>query len=86
LVLATLSLVLYAFLVAPHVHAMSDNPRDCPVWAAHGAAGAAVETPDIALEPPTFATVVSDRAPQSFRLTSHHVASFEARAPPTSIA
>jgi len=86
LVLATLSLALYAFVVAPHVHALSDNPKDCPIWVAHGAAGAAVEAPDVALALPEFASVVSDRAPAPFRLVTHSIAPFAARAPPASIA
>ena len=84
-VLATLALALYALVVAPHVHANTDNLKDCPVWAAHGAAGPAVETPDVALALPNFALAASDRVPTRVRLVARSIAPFAARGPPVFI-
>jgi hypothetical protein len=85
LALATLSLALYAIVVAPHIHANADTVRDCPVWTAHGSAGTAVATPEIACVAPEFAAVVSDFAPAENFFAARVQRSHSARAPPVSI-
>ena len=86
LVLATLSLALFALVVVPHVHATTaDNASSCPIWAAHGPAGAAVEAPDIVLATVDYGTAASDPIP-SCDVPSARVAHlFSARAPPVAI-
>ena len=86
LVLATLSLALYTLVVAPHVHAANESPNDCPVWAAHGPAGAAVEAPEIVLDAPAYVVVASDPLPSSDIVVARAGRPFAARGPPASIA
>jgi len=86
LALATLSLALFAFVVAPHVHAAGDNPKACPIWAAHGPAGAAVEAPPVVVATPDVAPIASDPTPQGDVAFARAVAPFAARAPPFPIA
>jgi len=82
LVLATLSLAIYTFVVAPHVHASQESPNDCPCWAAHGPAGAAVDAPEIAVAAPDYTIVTSDPTPALDAPATPGTAPFAARAPP----
>ena len=87
LVLATLSLALFALVVVPHVHATTvDNPQSCPIWAAHGPAGAAVETPEIGVAAVETIGAASDRIASSDAPLATGAHSFSARAPPAFIA
>jgi hypothetical protein len=85
LALATLSLALFAVVVAPHVHANADTARDCPVWMAHGAAGAAVAAPDIVIAAPEFSQAVSDLSPTHIIFVARIQRPNTARAPPVTI-
>jgi hypothetical protein len=84
LVLASLSLALFALVVVPHVHAAADNPQSCPIWAAHGPAGAAVETPEIALASVDYVAASSDPVQSGAAPTARVALPFSARAPPAS--
>jgi hypothetical protein len=86
LALATLSLALYALVVAPHVHAAADNPNTCPIWAAHGPAGASIEPPDVVLPAARCAFVASDALPSDDAPAARAAHAFSARGPPLSIA
>jgi len=86
LVLATLSLALFAFVVSTHVHPAGENPYQCPIWAAHGPAGAGVETPEIVLVSPECVVVVSDGFRVGAVPATRRDRPFAARAPPVSIA
>jgi hypothetical protein len=86
LVLATLSLAIFAFVVSTHVHPANENPNQCPIWAAHGPAGAGVETPDIVLVAPGYVVVASDPAHTEAVPAVRRLRPFAARAPPVFIA
>ena len=86
LALASLSLALFALVVVPHVHAAADNPNTCPIWAAHGPGGTAVEAPEIVLAAPDYAAIVSDPVSSRDAPIARAVHPFSARAPPASIA
>jgi hypothetical protein len=83
-----LSLALFALVVVPHVHASAagDNPNHCPIWAAHGPAGAAVDTPEIALAAVDYIAASSDPPPSAGAPIARVAQSFSARAPPASTA
>lgn len=87
LALASLALVLFTLVVVPHVHATTaDNPNSCPIWAAHGPAGAAVAAPEIVVASVDYAVVVSDPIPSCDAPAARTAHPFSARAPPASIA
>jgi hypothetical protein len=56
---------------------------DCPIWMAHGAAGAALPAPAVALPPPVAETAAARRSPTEASV-SRPPAPFAARAPPDS--
>ena len=86
LALATLSLALFALVVVPHVHATTaDNSNTCPIWAAHGPAGAAVETPDVVLAAIDYGAAASDPIPSCAAPSARVARLFSARAPPVAI-
>jgi hypothetical protein len=86
LALASLSLALFALVVVPHVHAAADNPTSCPIWAAHGPAGAAVETPEVALAAFDYGVASSDPIPSHSAPPTRAAHPFSARAPPAFVA
>ena len=86
LVLASLSLALFALVIVPHVHATTaDNPNSCPIWAAHGPASAAAETPDVILVAIDYGTAASDPIPSCAAPSARVAHLFSARAPPVAI-
>ncbi|HEX9836691.1 MAG TPA: hypothetical protein VGB90_07540 [Alphaproteobacteria bacterium] len=96
--LAIAALALNAFVVAPHVHLVSPAiaapgepdsappapKHDCPIWMAHGTAGAALPAPFVAVPPPPFACGASVRLVAADISGSRGPAPFAARAPPES--
>jgi len=87
LVLASLSLALFALVVVPHVHATAaDNPQSCPIWAAHGPGGTAVAAPEIVLAVGDYADASSDPIAGGDVPRARAAHPFAARAPPAFIA
>ena len=58
--------------------------HDCPIWMAHGTAGAALPAPFVAVPPPPFACGASVRLVAADISGSRGPAPFAARAPPES--
>ena len=56
--------------------------RDCPIWMAHGTAGAALPAPAVALPPPPFAECAVARLAAIEIIVARPPAPFAARAPP----